>query len=139
MCPELQIAVNADAASSEPATWLFEGADGHPAGLQRAVRGDIIHEPRQAHRLGQLHLHLWRVAEANAPVMIVAILKEFCDMAGERGRYSHKPSDPPVYDYQLASKQRSIIPLSKHSQLSESHSQRVSDAHIHTHIVVTVN
>ena len=37
---------------------------------------------------------------------VMSILKEFRNMAGERGRQSHKPSQPPVYDYQLASKQR---------------------------------
>ena len=34
---------------------------------------------------------------------VMSILKEFRDMAGGKGRKPHKPSEPPVYDYQLAS------------------------------------
>lgn len=34
----------------------------------------------------------------------MSILKEFRDMAGEKGRKAHRPSEPPIYDYQLASK-----------------------------------
>ena len=40
-------------------------------------------------------------------VPVMSILKEFRDMADGKGRKPHKPSEPPVYDYQLvASKQR---------------------------------
>ena len=35
---------------------------------------------------------------------VMSILKEFRDMAGEKGRKAHRPSEPPIYDYQLASK-----------------------------------
>ena len=45
---------------------------------------------------------------------VMSILKEFRDMAGVKGRYAHKPSEPPVYDYQLASKQRSSASGSSH-------------------------
>ena len=38
---------------------------------------------------------------------VMSILKEFRDMAGEKGRKAHRPTEPPLYDYQLASKLRS--------------------------------
>ena len=38
----------------------------------------------------------------------MSILKEFRNMAGPRGRKPHKPSEPPVYDYQLAAKQSEL-------------------------------
>ena len=40
---------------------------------------------------------------------VMSILKEFREMAGVKGRSSHRPHDPPQYDYQLASKQRSEL------------------------------
>ena len=34
-------------------------------------------------------------------VPVMAILKEFRDMAGIRGRNAHKPTPPPKYDYRV--------------------------------------
>ena len=34
-------------------------------------------------------------------VPVIAILKEFRDMAGIRGRNAHKPTPPPKYDYRV--------------------------------------
>ena len=55
---------------------------------------------------------------------VMSILKEFRDMAGGKGRKAHKPSEPPVYDYQLASKQRSAsLGSSSHYDPSQGYRQ----------------
>ena len=66
-------------------------------------------ERRKLSSLSLSNLMIWHfqvkdLTPEQLPVM--SILKQFRDMAGKQGRTAHKPSQPPVYDYQLASKQR---------------------------------
>ena len=50
------------------------------------------------------NLMMWHSVAHNLPcekVPVMAILKEFRDMAGIRGRNAHKPTPPPKYDYRV--------------------------------------
>ena len=105
-------------AASGPATWLFEGADG-PADTSECERVfSLMNDLKSAERnkLGNTNLRnlmFWHALGKDLKceqVPVMSILKEFRDMTGERGRYSHISQvilQCMTTTAQLASKQRS--------------------------------